>query len=249
MNIKELYKKAMYYLAVPKCVCCREILDADDTALCKECFKDYKNTKLSNCSLCSNVMSRCTCSNGYLERHYVKRLVKIFRYKPPTGPNHRIAANELIYNIKREKRRDLLELITDELADALNSGVEYSGYAVTNVPRKRSRVLKYGHDHSEEIARLLAKKLGLEYVKLLKSNSAKPQKKTHGDERLKNARFDYLKKLPDVKGKRILLVDDIVTTGASMGNSAMLIKGLGAKEIVGVAISVAYKDKYVPFEK
>ena len=146
-------------------------------------------------------------------------------------------------------RRDLLDFITDELADAVRANMDCEGFLVTSVPRKRSRILKYGFDHSEEIARCLASKLGLEYVKLLTSSSAKPQKKVSGTERIKNAKFNYVKRLPDVKGRRILLVDDIVTTGASIGNSAALIRGLRPKEIVGVALSVAYKDKYVPFAK
>ena len=72
-------------------------------------------------------------------------------------------------------------------------------------------------------------------------------KKNISGERIKNARFNYVKNPPDVKGRRILLVDDIVTTGASLGNSAALIRGLHPKEIVGVALSVAYRDKFVPF--
>ena len=78
--------------------------------------------------------------------------------------------------------------------------------------------------------------------------SGKPQKKTHGEQRLKNAKFDYRRRIPDIKGKNVLLVDDIVTTGASMGNSAMLLHGLGAKRIVGVCLSIAYRDKYTPFK-
>ena len=83
----------------------------------------------------------------------------------------------------------------------------------------------------------------------MKSKLKTPQKKVHGEQRIKNAEFDYLKKHPSVRGKRVILFDDIVTTGASMGASAMLIKGLGAKEIVGACIAIAFRDKYKPFEK
>jgi hypothetical protein len=34
-----------------------------------------------------------------------------------------------------------------------------------------------------------------------------------------------------------------------MGSAAMQLKGIGAKEIVGVCFAIAYKDPYVPFEK
>lgn len=247
MDIKKLYNSFIYYLTVPKCVCCRERLDIDDEALCKACLKEYKNIKLANCSVCSHTLERCSCVNDYLDKHYVHKLVKLFRYKQPAHPNDRMPANELIYNIKRGKRRDLLKFITDELVEAIEDSVDYKKFIITNVPRKRSRVTKYGLDHSAEIAKSISKRLGIDYVKTLKSSLKKPQKKTHGEERLKNARFDYLRNSPDIKGKNVLLVDDIVTTGASMGNCAMLLHGLGAKRIVGVCLSIAYKDKYTPF--
>ncbi len=249
MNIKEFYNSALYYLTVPKCVCCREKLEISDSALCKNCLKEYKNIKESNCSLCSKMMSKCICVNDYLDKHFVHKLVKVFRYRQPENPNDRIPSNELIYNIKRGNRRDLVAFITDELQNAVINSIDYKKYIISNVPRKRSRALKYGLDHSVVIAKALASRLGIEYLKTLKSVSVLPQKKTSGEERIKNAQFDCLRKSPDLRGKRILLLDDIVTTGASMGNAAMMIKGLGAKEIVGVCLSVAYKDKYVPFKE
>lgn len=235
-------KKLLFYLTVPKCVCCRERIDIDDKALCKSCLEEYKNTKNRSCSRCFKQLSSCSCSNKYLESHATRKLVKLFRYKPSADPNERVAANELIYNIKRVKRRDLLDLISDEMINAIKDSVSTDNLVVTNVPRKSSRVLKYGFDHSEEIARSISKKLGLEYVKLLKSDLKSPQKKLYGEERIKNAKFDYLRRRPNVTGKRVLLVDDIVTTGASMGACAVLIKGLGAKEIIGACMGITYRD-------
>lgn len=175
------------------------------------------------------------------------KLLKIFRYKPSSGPNERVAQNELIYNIKRTRRRDLLDFISDELILSIKNCVDTEDLLITNVPRKRTRVLKYGFDHSQEIAKAISKKLGLKYVRLLKSKSKAPQKKLRGEERIKNAEFDVINKREIVKGKKILLVDDIVTTGASMGASAMLIRAIGAKEVIGVCMAITYKDEYTPF--
>lgn len=247
MNYKEIYKRLIYYVAVPKCACCREILDYEDRALCRACAEEYNNVKLGNCSVCSRTYDECTCSNEYLEKHMVKRLVKVFRYKRSLFEVEKVPPNELLYVIKREKRRDIIDLLSDELVRSIKANIKYTDFIVTNVPRKRSRAVKYGLDHSKELAKAVAKKLGLDYVESLRSNLDVAQKKTHGAERMKNAKFDYRKRTPDLKGKRVFLVDDIVTTGASMGNCAMLLRGLGAKEVVGVCVSVAFKDKYTPF--
>ena len=245
--IKEFTKKLLFYTTVPKCVCCRDRLDIDDRALCKSCMKEYEAAKQNVCSVCFKQLSSCKCSNKYLKNHMMPKLIKIFRYKPSSGPNERVAANELIYNIKRAKRRDLLDLISDEMIISIKNSLDIRDLIITNVPRKRSRVLKYGFDHSREIAKAIASKLGLKYVAVLKSKSKAPQKKLHGEERIKNAQFGILGKKHNLKGKRILLVDDIVTTGASMGASAMFIRALGAKEVIGACLAITYKDEYTPF--
>lgn len=247
MNIKELYKKIVFYASVPKCVCCKNALDFDDKALCKQCKEDYERIKDRKCSVCLKHLYECKCVNEYLEKHMMHKLVKVFRYKPSESVNERIPSNQLIYIIKREKRIDLLDYISDEMIYAIKNSLKYENYVITNVPRSRVRVLKYGLDHSAEIAKMISKKLNIEYVGLLKSKSKIAQKKTHGIERLKNAKFDYLKNHPDVKGKSVLLVDDIVTTGASMGACAMLIRALGAKEVAGATMAIAFKDTYRPF--
>ena len=172
----------------------------------------------------------------------VPKLIKLFRYKPSSDPNERVAANQLIYNIKRVKRRDLLDFISDEMICAINKSISTDNLVVTNVPRKPGRVLKYGFDHSEEIAKAISVKLGIKYVKLLKSKLKAAQKKLYGDERIRNAKFDYLKRSADVAGKRVLLIDDIVTTGASMGACAVLIRGLGAREVIGACMGITYRD-------
>jgi len=46
-----------------------------------------------------------------------------------------------------------------------------------------------------------------------------------------------------LSGKKVMLIDDIVTTGTSMGSAATLLRGLGAKGIIGVCIAIAYRDK------
>lgn len=247
MVSKNFVKKLLFYMTVPKCVCCGEKLDFDDRALCKNCLQEYDASKNSFCSLCFKRLPYCKCSNKYLKSHMISTLIKIFRYKPSSDPNEKIPSNQLIYVIKRVRRKDLLDFISDEMINAIKNSINYENYVVSNVPRKRSRILKYGFDHSREIAEAISKKLGLKYVKLLESKSKAAQKKLHGDARIKNAEFDILKKHPDVNGKRVLLIDDIVTTGASMGASAMLIKALGAKEVVGVCLAITYRDDYRPF--
>ena len=244
MTIKEIWKNILFYATVPKCVCCKEKLDINDAPLCKRCLKDHEWRKSLLCTACAKPFKECTCAPVYLQNHYVKRLVKLFRYRSSFDEELKVPSNELIYNVKRYDRVDLIEFIAQELSESIVKSIpDYHKFSVTNVPRSRRRIIKYGHDHSAKIAKAVARRLGIEYVSVLKSLQKKAQKKlSRKRERLTNAKYDY-KRSANLTSEKVFLVDDIVTSGASMGHAAMLLRGLGAKTIVGVTMGIAYRDE------
>lgn len=244
MSIMKLIEKILFYISVPKCVYCGEHLDIDDRGLCKKCKDIYTDAKERNCSICSRPLYNCQCTSPYLEAHFVHKLIKVFRYKT----NESSPANELIYNLKREGRRDIVDFFADELVLSVKSALQTNeDTIITSIPRRKSAKIKYGMDHSEKLAKLVAKKLSVHYIKTLKSLAKKPQKYAESlDERIENARFKLRDKNLNLAKKTVIIIDDIVTTGASMSAAAFNLKALGAKRIIGATLSIAYKDYYIP---
>ncbi len=232
-------------MSVPTCVCCKERLNYEDRCLCPSCYIKYIDHKQLNCSRCAKVLEECSCTATYLNNHYVKRLAKVFRYKPSKDD---LPSNFLIYSLKQDNRRDVFELLTEELVSAIRRMIDTSGkedgFIVTNVPRRRAAISEFGYDHAEELAKRVGKALGIEYIKTLTSKAKQPQKATRGIERLENLRFGYATNRK-LSGKNIILVDDIVTTGASMGQCATMLRAMGAKRIYGACVAVAFKDMYI----
>ncbi len=245
MNIKRIIDKLLFYISVPRCVGCGERLLYAEKALCKECLSLYLENKERECSLCAKKLSRCTCSNEYLSSHYVKKLVKVFRYRQDAD----LPSNKLIYSLKADNRRDVLDFLSSELCEAIESSVENPKECIfTNVPRRRREVAKFGIDHAELLAKSAAKHFSATYYQPIISKSKRPQKMTEGSERLKNARFQIKRRAKNLDKKRIIIIDDVVTTGASMSACAMLYRALGTKNIIGATLSIAYKDNKTPFE-
>ena len=244
MFINKCFDFILYCLTVPKCVSCRTPVDFDDKVLCKTCKKEYDNYITKNCSLCSKTLNKCICSNKYLEENYIRKLVKLYRYSGgEINP-----ANSLIYSLKKDDRTDVLEFLAAQLSEAVKLHFpNYKDIIFTNVPRRKKAIIKYCIDHSELLAKKLAGMLGAKYYRLLSSDSQLAQKKTHGKDRIENVSFSVVKNHKDVFAKEVMIIDDIVTTGASMAAAANLVHKLGAKNIYGGCVAIAYKDKQVIF--
>ena len=239
MNKKNIMDRVLFALSVPKCVCCKTRLDYGENALCLKCSAEFEQFKTRNCSRCARKLNMCSCSNDFLDAHYIKRTIKCFRY---LNRNDATPGNALIYSLKRDNRSDVLKKCADELEYAIRNSVsDPGGYIFTNVPRRKSAIIEHGIDHSELLARELAKRFDAEYISLLKSNAKKTQKSLETADRFKNADF-YISKNIDLTGRAVLLVDDIITSGASMSKAASLIRSLGSREINAVSLAIAYKD-------
>ena len=236
--------RLLFLLSVPRCVNCKERLSYGDLAFCPECSVGFEEFKTRNCSVCSLPLVECSCSFEGLSDSYVRRVLKVFRYIPREENK---LPNSLVFALKQANRRDVIDRCARELSVALgNSGTDFSDWIVTNVPRRRSAILKYGFDHAEQLAIALARSVGAVYLPLLKSKSRAAQKQLSSEQRRENVEF-IIKGAPDLKGKRVLIVDDVITTGASVAEAARLIHSLGAKEIVAASLSIAYKDRNIPF--
>lgn len=242
MSIISFFDRLAFLISVPRCVCCKAHLSYGERALCAECLAKYEEIKTRNCSNCSRLLSRCTCANEYLTAHSVKNVIKVFRYK---NREENLPANSVIYSLKKDNRSDVLSFCTDELADAIFAALDTpSECIVTNVPRRRAQIVKYGIDHAELLARSIAKKTSATYMRILKSNVKTAQKEMYGKDRVNNISFDYIDDSIDLKGKTVILIDDIITTGASVGAAGMLLRGLGAKRVIGASLAIAYKDNF-----
>ncbi len=231
--------RVLFALSVPKCVCCKKRLDYGQRAICPECSLGFDDLVTRNCSRCAKRLYECDCSNDFLRAHFVKRVIKCFRYIDRGTQN---PGNSLIYSLKQDNRGDVLDVASDMLSEAIRNSIkDAESYIFTNIPRRRDAIVEHGIDHSELLAKEVARKLGADYMRLLKSNSRKPQKSLERDERMKNADFSLIKE-PDLTGKCIIVVDDVITTGASVSVAASLIRSLGARNITAACLAIAYKD-------
>lgn len=117
---------------------------------------------------------------------------------------------------------------------------EWKPDLVTYVPTTLGHWWKRGFNLSKVFAREAAKQCGLPCVSTLHRKwFAKSQLKTHSAQgRRENAVRTYFpRKGCDLAGKRIILVDDILTSGATASACAMILRGMGAAEVFFVSLA------------
>jgi len=112
--------------------------------------------------------------------------------------------------------------------------------ALTWVPVSRPRRRRRGYDQAELLARAIGRELGLEPVRMLKKTVDNREQSGLGGapERAANAAGVYVPFEPEkYAGKRILLIDDIVTTGATLSECSRVLRTAGAAEVVCAALA------------
>lgn len=104
---------------------------------------------------------------------------------------------------------------------------------VTWVPIHRRKLRLRGYNQAELLAKAFSSNLGLPCADLLsKKRETKPQSRLSREERLKNVLGVFEPKASDgLLGKRILLIDDVITTGATASECARVLKEMGAEKV------------------
>jgi ComF family protein len=110
---------------------------------------------------------------------------------------------------------------------------------ISFVPLHFRRKAMRGYNQSEILARLIGQKTGLKVLDLLKkAKSTTRQAELSGTKRRKNLENAFrVKKGIDIKNKKIIIVDDVMTTGSTLEECARVLKTAGAKEVWGLVIA------------
>ncbi|MBQ7335586.1 MAG: hypothetical protein IJW92_03840 [Clostridia bacterium] len=238
----------------PQCSACRTLLDwnppgtsaAQPVALCRDCLIRWEAEKTEACAICGCRVSNCRCMPLALQKAKCTGFCKLVYYSPRKSDP---VQNRLIYYIKRNADRQTPRFLADELVPSVYSGLQEIGVnrdevadfvLVTYLPRGGRSRLQYGTDQAKELARTLSERLGAPMRCLIRRRRGadREQKRLSPERRLENAKHSFLAaRDADCNGKVVLLVDDVVTTGASMAACTRILRKLGASYVLGVAVA------------
>jgi ComF family protein len=146
--------------------------------------------------------------------------------------------------LKFEQILPLANYFATLLAEYLSQDrLGFEADVVVAVPLHRLRKKERGYNQAEFIAKPLAKRLGLPCKALLVRERARPDKHSMTfEERWESVRGAFAPHQgTQVDNLRVLLVDDVMTTGATLNACAKVLLRAGAKSVVGLTVARAVK--------
>ncbi len=182
-----------------------------------QCINCQRYCQLNDWQLCADCLTQLEPVDFELpaEQYQMRRLLTCYCYDD--------FAQKMVYAHKEGKGRYYAKLFAAMLAGVLAEKSVVLD-AVTWVPTVRSKIARRGADHAGDIAAELAKLLNVPRLQLL---TVKPrqseQKKLSKQARIANRQGAFSCNRQIEAGLRVLLIDDVITTGATISSAARAI--------------------------
>lgn len=210
-------EKLMSIVAPHECLVCGN----EGALLCNWCFMDGCPSVLPRCYKCyastpnSEVCAKCRAKSP-LKHVWVRS-------------DYEGLAKQLIHNFKFERMQAAAKPIAAYMQEALPY---LENVLCVPIPTASSRLRQRGYDHTKLIAKHLVSKKGLRYEALLERLGQSRQVGTKRKQRVLQLQEAFrVIRLELVKDAHILLVDDVVTSGATLEETARVLKQAGAKTV------------------
>ena len=206
------------FLMPNSCPRCGESLKADQM-LCENCCKSYRPPDSDRIyrleTESGKVIFKCRAADQYAG--VIRRSIHRMKFK-----GKKVYANGF-----------------GMLIAAAIENVPMEFDAVTYVPMTKKGIKERGYNQAELLADELAKLKHLKLCRLLtKIEDSKPQHQLSAEERKTNLKGKFAAS-PDCRGMRLLLVDDVLTTGSTLTECAETLYNQGADLVYGICVAEA----------
>jgi competence protein ComFC len=150
----------------------------------------------------------------------------------------------MIFDLKFKGVRNTADPLAELLARYLaNCDADLAEFIIIPLPLAKRRERERGFNQSMLIAKNLAERINLPVVEnvLIRNKHTKPQTETASaaERRLNIQNCFMIADAHAIARKKILLIDDVTTSGATLGEAARILKSAGVKTIIGLAIAKA----------
>lgn len=226
---------------------CLSLFGTEEGFICSSCLEKLKplyetrKAQVSICRECGEVVRQGVCRGCGLKSPVVLTAVSAYEYDS--------IIRELVHRLKFDGVFALSKWMAGEMLSALNT-VEGSDFTlIVPVPMYPLRQLTRGYNQSKKLGVELSRRLGIRLSDALKcARNARSQVGLSTSERRKNLK-DAFRVVSVVKGERILLVDDVRTTGSTASECARMLLAAGCECVTVLTFASATEKEKAPFSE
>ncbi len=211
----------LQWLFPSKCILCGRVLQKEEQDICAHCL-----THAPDCPISKN------------KYRYIDQWTALWYYEADVRKS--------LLRYKFYNRRSYAVAYARLLAAKLRKEDRLGFDVITWIPISRRRLRKRGFDQVQLLAEKLGQELDMKPVRTLtKVRHNRQQSRIVGDaHRIANVLGAYeAMNLSAIAGRRVLLLDDIITTGATAGECAKVLQTAGAAQVQFAAVAAANKKR------
>jgi ComF family protein len=236
--LDSFYRTLLDVVYPPHCLCCGASWNGDGLGLCPECDARLERITAATCGKCGHQLAevtspapRCRACEG--RSLFFERAVAPCRYEG--------SAREMILRLKLGKRRMLAGTLSRLLIARIEqAGMAEKAQAIVPVPLHWWRRLRRGFNQSELLAEGVAEHFGLPLLcgGLRRVVATPSQTRVSAARRMEQLRGAFRVSRPGaIRGKTLLLIDDVMTTGATAAECSRVLRDAGAKKVLVATVA------------
>ena len=226
----------LYPKACPICGKAAPVVEGKRAQVCPECYEELRFIKHNYCLRCGKELGSAAqqyCYDCSRIKHVYDQGAAALMYTD--------GIKQSIYRYKYKGKREYASWYGAMLAKGCGERIAmWNPDVIIPVPLHKKKLKERGYNQAELMARALGEQLGIpvdgDY--LVRTNNTVPMKKLTGEERINNLKNAFNIVSNSVQYNKILLVDDIYTTGATIDACATVLKAHGAKSVYYVSLCV-----------
>jgi len=216
LNIREIIKQVV---PAQPCFLCGAA--SHDGICCADCTADLPRLPKNHCPICAlPTFSGEVCGHCLRQPPNFDRTTAAFSYAFPV--------DKLVQAMKFNQRLELVNYLADELTRQIHHAPDY----IVAMPLHPSRLRERGYNQSQLLADRLSRQLNVPLLHnaCQRTRATAPQTTFPWKERQKNVHLAFECQV-DLSGKRVAIIDDVMTSGSSINELALALQQTGTLSI------------------
>ncbi|MBI4726169.1 ComF family protein [candidate division TA06 bacterium] len=244
--LKSLFHSLLNFIFPPFCASChKNMLQQKSGLICDTCWDSLERWEAQSCQRCgmqvpsvSEDQAPLLCPKCRVPDWACADIRVIGPFKAPLA--------DAIHLLKYSDRRSVVKKFSGYMEQLLAGAGHYqTADLILAVPLHPARKRERGYNQAQLLAQALGKLLNKPCPEkiIFRARHNRTQTKLNKQQRLENVRDIFTVKKPElVKGKRIILIDDVLTTGATIGSCASSLLAAGASQVLALTAAAAPLD-------